>query len=469
MDMSELDGLAIDHFSAPRRSLRVAVVTETYPPEVNGVANTIREVVEGLQRRNHDIQLIRPRRNDGDAAGSGARFHEVLMRGVPIPRYSNLRMGVPSKRALVRLWSVRRPDVVHIATEGPLGWSALQAAMHLKLPMSSDFRTNFHAYSKHYGIGWLRKPIVAYLRKFHNRTHRTMVPTEALRRELEASGFRNLNVVGRGVDTHQFHPKHRSAELRARWGVAPNDLVVICVGRLAPEKNLDLLGAAFDRIRGSQPGARLVLVGDGPMRDELKSLRPGTVLAGQRTGNDLATHYASADLFLFPSLTETFGNVTVEALASGLPLVAFNYAAAAQLVRDDDNGCLVPLGDEAAFIDVAARLAADAPRRRWMGERACRSAAAAGWDGVVARFEAELLDAIRSGAVADGPLLQPARPSAARDRRGVGAGACTSAMLSQTAALKYSVIQVTSERQSSQRCETTQRLDTSSNPWATLR
>ena len=401
MDMSELDGLAIDHFPPARRSLRTAVVTETYPPEVNGVALTIREVVEGLQRRNHDVQLIRPRRNGDDAAGSSVRFHEVLMRGLPIPRYANLRMGVPSKRALVRLWSVRRPDVVHIATEGPLGWSALQAAIHLKLPVSSDFRTNFHAYSKHYGIGWLHKPIMAYLRKFHNRTQCTMVPTEALRRDLERGGFHKLSVVARGVDTHQFHPNRRSEALRRDWGAAADDLVVTCVGRLAPEKNLGVLSAAFEQILRAQPNAKLLLVGDGPLRDELKTRWPVAVLAGQRTGHDLAAHYASADLFLFPSVTETFGNVTIEAMASGLPVVAFNYAAAAQLIRDDDNGCLVPFGDDAAFIKVASRLAGDAPRRRWMGERARHGACDAGWDGIVARFESVLLNVIRDTALAE--------------------------------------------------------------------
>ena len=179
----EPTSLVIDNYPAAQRSLRIAFVTETYPPEVNGVAMTMARVVGGLHRRNHDVQLVRPRQDSRDEADRSVRFHEVLMRGLPIPRYPNLRMGAPSKRALVQLWSLRRPDVVHIATEGPLGWSALQAARHLKLPVSTDFRTNFHAYSRHYGIGWLHKPIMAYLRKFHNRAASTMVPTEALRRE----------------------------------------------------------------------------------------------------------------------------------------------------------------------------------------------------------------------------------------------------------------------------------------------
>ena len=141
--------IVVDDYPAQRRSLRIAVVTETYPPEVNGVARTIASVVEGLRAHNHDLQLIRPGQKKGERAIDGESFHEVLMRGLPIPRYPQLRMGLTSKRTLVKLWSTQRPDIVHIATEGPMGWSALQAAAHLKIPLCSDFRTNFHAYSKH--------------------------------------------------------------------------------------------------------------------------------------------------------------------------------------------------------------------------------------------------------------------------------------------------------------------------------
>jgi glycosyltransferase involved in cell wall biosynthesis len=175
------EGIVIDNYRAARKSLRIAFVSETYPPEVNGVAMTVARIVEGMHARNHDVQLIRPRQPRIDGANQYARYEEVLMRSLPIPRYPDLRMGVPSKRALVKLWSLHRPDVVHIATEGVLGWSALQAALHMKLPVCSDFRTNFHVYSAHYGLGWLRKPILAYLRKFHNLGRCTMVPTDALR------------------------------------------------------------------------------------------------------------------------------------------------------------------------------------------------------------------------------------------------------------------------------------------------
>jgi glycosyltransferase involved in cell wall biosynthesis len=386
-------GIVIDNFPAATRSLRIACVTETYPPEVNGVSLTVARMVEGLHERNHDVQLVRPRQDGTATPERGDRFHEVLLRGVPIPRYPSLRMGMPSKRTLVKLWTLQRPDVVHIATEGPLGWSALQAALHLKLPVCSDFRTNFHNYTQHYGIGWLRKSIIAYLRKFHNRTLCTMVPTENLRRELQAEGFQRLRVVTRGVDTRQFDPARRSAALRASWGANDDTLVVCCVGRLAREKNLEVLIDAFRHIERRVASARLVLVGAGPMEQELRSSFPDIVLAGQRRGDDLAAHYASADLFLFPSLTETFGNVTTEAMASGLPIVAFDYAAAAQLIEQDLHGVRVPFGDARAFAEAALELAFDPARRQRLGGAARHRALQLDWDAIVQRFE-EVLHAV---------------------------------------------------------------------------
>jgi glycosyltransferase involved in cell wall biosynthesis len=399
MTMPDAD-VIIDELPAARRSMHLAVVTETYPPEVNGVAMTVARLVDGLRDRGHDLQLIRPRQHKaeqadpadpadpGKDAGQGeASFHEVLMRGLPIPRYPQLKMGLPARRALVRRWAWQRPDLVHIATEGPLGWSALQAAAQLKLPVTSDFRTNFHAYSQHYGIGWLQKPIMAYLRKFHNRTQCTMVPTEALRRDLVAQGFEGVQVVARGVDAQQFSPEHRNAALRASWGAGTDTLVVACVGRLAPEKNLGLLASAFEAMRRARPDSLLLLVGDGPMRRELQARCPQAVFAGTRSGADLAAHYASADAFVFPSVTETFGNVTPEAMASGLPVVAYDYAAASKLIRHGDNGLLAPLHDSAAFIAQAIRLADDAGQARRLGQAARQTAMSQQWAGVIGQVE----------------------------------------------------------------------------------
>jgi glycosyltransferase involved in cell wall biosynthesis len=408
-----IDDLLIEDLPASRRCLRVAVVTETYPPEVNGVAMSMARVVAGLHARDHDVQLIRPRQSQAHAAQAGARFDEVLTAGWPIPLYPSMRLGVPSKRAIVRLWSLRRPDVVHIATEGPLGWSALHAARHLDLPVTTDYRTNFHAYGRHYKVGWLAGPIMGYLRKFHNRAQCTMVPTEALRAELAARGFERLTVVSRGVDTQLFDPRRRSAALRREWGAADDDLVVVCVGRLAPEKNLGVVLAAFEALRDALPGTRLVLVGEGPQRAELQARCPRAIFAGARRGEDLAAHFASADLFLFPSLTETFGNVTTEAMASGLPVVAFDSAAAGQLIRSGHNGMLVAGDKPIDFVRAALLAAGDDVRRSAWGAAARATVQSLDWSDVVARFESVLVRAIEPRQEHAGLALGPMRRQAA--------------------------------------------------------
>lgn len=392
-----------------QRPLRIAFVTETYPPEVNGVAMTLAELVRRLQARHHQIELIRPRQ-DHEKLGEPLQttessvsldgrpaIREVLVRGIRIPRYSQLRMGLPAKGALLRAWSTQRPDVVHIATEGPLGWSALQAARSLSLPVSTDFRTNFHAYSRHYGMRWLHKPIMGYLRQFHNLAHRTTVPTRTLMGELAACGFERLVVVARGIDAERFDPRHRCMALRQRWGLSPDDFAVLYVGRLAAEKNLELLAEAFEAIARVNPRARLILVGDGPMRSALQTRLPTAMFCGQQMGHDLARHYASADLFLFPSKTETFGNVTVEAMASGLPVVAFADGAALELIRPGQNGASVALDDDAGYVSAATRLAVDSDTCRALGAVARETALQLDWETIVDRFEVVIRSAAHGG------------------------------------------------------------------------
>jgi glycosyltransferase involved in cell wall biosynthesis len=301
--------------------------------------------------------------------------------------YKQLRMGLPAQGALQKLWLKQRPDLVHIATEGPLGWSASRAARKLKIPTSSDFRTNFHAYSQFYGFGWLKGAIVAYMRKFHNATHCTMVPTQGLMAELSKIGFDRLMVVPRGVDTENFSPAKRNEQLRQSWGATAETQVLLSVGRLAVEKNLDTVVRCFKSLQARGLPVKLVIVGDGPMRQALERSIPEAIFAGTRTGQDLAKHYASADLFIFPSLTETFGNVTIEAMASGLAVVAYDHAAAGQLIEHKRNGMVLAPNQEAQLFEAARQIVEDTALRTQVRVAARQTAVDRDWSSVIARTE----------------------------------------------------------------------------------
>ena len=386
--------------------MRVAMVSETFPPEVNGVARTVALVLGGLRRRGHEIQLVRPRQHAEDRGAAEDGFQELLLRGIPIPRYTQLRMGLPAKRALLRAWSQWRPDIVHIATEGPLGWSALAAARRLRLPVAADFHTNFHAYSAHYGVGLFSRAVAAYLRLFHNRADATMVPTAELAQSMREQRFERLHVVGRGVDANVFHPARRSAALRATWGASEETLVALCVSRFAPEKNFPLVLEAYAAMRRIRADACLVLVGDGPLLAELRGANLGCVIAGRLVNGALSAHYASADVFLFPSTTETFGNVTLEAMASGLGIVAYRYAAARQHLEHGRSALLAPPGDAAAFVALAERLARNPPLAAALGRAARADAESLTWERVVDDFEAVLRAAAqRAAAPREVPLV----------------------------------------------------------------
>jgi glycosyltransferase involved in cell wall biosynthesis len=367
--------------------LKIALVTETYPPEINGVAMTLGHLVEGLARRGHLVTVSRPRQHPADTPRADGLYREQLFPSVPIPGYAFLRLGLPVRGRLIRLWREERPDLVHIATEGPLGYSALLAARKLGLPVSSSFHTNFHSYSRHYGFAFLTRPALAYLRHFHNRTRITLSPTAELNESLTRDGFRDMRLMSRGVNTRVFSPAHRSESLRATLGAAPADLLVVHVSRLAAEKNYPLLFASFDAIRARRSDAKLVIVSDGPLRKKLSRQHPHARFTGFLERDALAAHYASADLFLYPSLTETFGNVTTESLASGLPVVAFDYAAAARFIKHGENGWLVPFGDHAAFIAAAVHVAGDSALRARLSPAARRTAEGISWDFVIDQLE----------------------------------------------------------------------------------
>jgi len=335
--------------------MRYAIVTETYPPEVNGVALTVQGLEQGLRARGHEVTLVRPRQ-DGDAADAGGT---LLVRGAALPRYPGLKFGLPATQKLVGQWSNATPDAIYIATEGPLGWSAQRAARKLGIPVATGFHTRFDAYMRDYGAAFLQQTALRWMRRFHNGGQATLVPTHELLGFLRANGFANPVRLPRAVDTLHFDPGQRDPSLRASWGLDDHDFAAIYVGRIAPEKNLALAVRAFRELQKSRPDARFVWVGDGPSRGQLARDNPDFIFCGVQRGEALARHFASGDLFVFPSHSETFGNVTLEAMASGVPTVAFDYGAAREYLRDGVHGAAVADGDDAGFLAAVVRIGTD--------------------------------------------------------------------------------------------------------------
>lgn len=388
-------------------AMRYAIVTETYPPEVNGVALTVASAVHGLRRRGHDVEVVRPAQHDeapGNAPG------ELRVRGCALPRYPGLRFGLPSGRRLLARWRDERPDAIYVATEGPLGWSALWAARRLGIPAATGLHTRFDQYMRSYGLGPLEGVALRWMRRFHARGAVTLVPTQELADMLRRRGFAHAERLPRTVDCTRFSPDARDAGLRRTWGLGPRDLAVMYFGRLAPEKNLDLAVRAYRSIAehwGGPGRVRMVWIGDGPERGALEAAHPDHVFCGIRTGASLARYVASCDLFLFPSTSETFGNVILEAMACGVATVAFDRGAAREHLRHGVEGACVE--DDATFVHEAVRIALDDDLRLRMGVAARAAMRALDSEATVVGYEQALSRIARDAVIPASRLAEAER------------------------------------------------------------
>ena len=368
--------------------MRVLIVSDTFAPDINGVARTLGQLSLGLLERGHDVEVVTT--NEGAGPADRPRRHVVV--SLPIPGYSALRVGLASLQWFASLFKSHRTEVLYVATETPLGIAAIWAAHRAHLPVVSGFHTNFHTYLQDYHLLGLQPVAEAILRAVHNHTSRTLAPSRQTAQMLRDMGVENVGVMGRGVDAEAFSPSYRDPLLRKQWGAGEGQPVAIHVGRLAAEKNLNLLEKAFHAFAEVHPDGACVVVGDGPCADWLRNRHPEWIFTGMRGGVDLARHYASADVFLFPSTSETFGNVVLEAMASGLLVVAYDYAAAHEHASEDSLAFLSPLGNEDTFLSQTRQAA-----RRWddsaLRQRAREKALSLGWDAMAALFECELLQA----------------------------------------------------------------------------
>jgi len=380
--------------------MKITIVTETYFPQVNGVSRTLSQLVRVLTESGDHVQLIHP---DYGFPAVGIEHYRVP--SVKIPFYQEIHVPLPPYRGVRR--AIRRfaPDLVHIATEATLGLSVLRYADRLGVPIVSSFHTNFDQYSSHYRVGWSSGLIWRYLRWFHNRTRETYVPSKATMADLRRRGFQRLVHWPRGVDAKEFRPgRPGRATVRRALGVRPEEIVIAYVGRIAAEKNIDYLADVFERVRRARSHVRPMIVGDGPARQALRErLGDHATFVGFRTGEELADHYAAADLFAFASRTETFGNVVLEAMASGLPVVALAAGGPAEILKDGVTGAaLAPDADPEAFTNALLELVDQPERRRQMAEQARAYALSQSWERVMGALRSRYLDVL--GRTGEAPL-----------------------------------------------------------------
>jgi glycosyltransferase involved in cell wall biosynthesis len=373
--------------------MRICLVSETFTPELNGVALTVASLLEQLLRLGHRVSIIRPRQLCDADAVTPRLYPQLLVRAIALPFYAGLQLGLASQKSLRAFLQENPPDAIYIATEGPLGRQVQRVARQMNICVVSGIHTRFDIFMRHYGLPWLSTLALIWMRRFHNRSRASLVATNELAMELRQKKFATVQIMQRAVDTQMFNPIYRSNSVRSTFGVTDNDVLAICVGRIAHEKNLALLIQAFVLARESQPNLRLLMVGDGPQLETLRATTTGISWVGALRGRALASAYASADFFALPSLSETFGNVTLEALACGLPVVAFDYAAAKQHVIHGHNGYLANPRNALEFTHFFAQLAGDLGVRKQMGEHA-RNAVAHLNPANVARELVELLDAL---------------------------------------------------------------------------
>jgi phosphatidylinositol alpha 1,6-mannosyltransferase len=356
--------------------MRVAIITESFPPDVNGVANSVVRVAEHLHSRGHEPLVVAPLPAVGRRAITGRLPYPVVrVPSVPMPGYPNFRLGLPTRRIAAALLG-HRAELVHLASPFLLGSIGARVAARLGLPAVAVYQTDVAAYARHYRLGWGERAAWRWLRRVHNGAERTLAPSSAAATTLLSNGIERVWLWRRGVDTVRFDPTHRSAALRR--ALAPNGEVLVgYVGRLAAEKRVDLLAPV-----ARQHGVRLVVVGSGPLERSLRAAMPDAVFLGERHGAQLGRIYASLDVFAHAGPFETFGQTVQEALASGLPVVAPTTGGPLDLVDPGRTGYLVPPEDAGALAEAVGILVANPALRLAFGRAARAEVAGRTWAAV---------------------------------------------------------------------------------------
>jgi phosphatidylinositol alpha 1,6-mannosyltransferase len=367
--------------------VRLALFSDTYPPQMNGVSRTLERLVAEARERGAAVRVF----TTTDPELQHDDPDEVRWKSVPFWAYPQVRLSAPRAMAARAALAEWKPSLVHVATEFGVGLAGRSAAKALRVPLVTSYHTSFSAYAEFYRLGALADMGWRYFRWFHSAAARTFTPTEAIRDEVQAHGFRNVGIWGRGVDGDRFSPTFRSMEWRRSLGIADDAMVVLYVGRIAKEKGLEYALHAMQELASESSNIRFVFVGDGPYDAELRAAAPAsTIFTGRLSGVPLSTAYASADVFLFPSVTDTFGNVLLEAMASGLVVISADAGNTRELVGTE-RGIIVAADAKGVIADALRTLNGDrathdairAKAGAWAAERTWRRV----WDGLFGEYQ----------------------------------------------------------------------------------
>lgn len=391
--------------------MRVAIVSDVLPPLIDGVTRTMTELARTLADRRMSYRFVSAMAPPDEPPWAD---RAQVVRSAPLVFYQGYRVGVPRKQELQGALDAFAPDVVHVVSPSFLGLQALRYAERRGLPAVASFHTDFAACLPFYGLGALEPFAWRLVRAFYNRFAATFAPSRHVAARLEAHGVRDVRIWPRGVDPTRFSPRFRSRALRR--AVAPDDVpILLYVGRLRREKNLDYLVAAAHELERRRVAFRLVLVGDGPLAPQLRASLPRAHFAGALRGEELSRWYASADLFVFPSRVETFGNVVLEAFASGVPVAAVAAGAVRELVAHGETGILADPADPIVFAAMVQDLVRDPTELARRSARALLASRSHRWSDVNGRLLADYAMIVGEPLASRAPSV-PRRPTTSRRR-----------------------------------------------------
>ncbi|RTE07025.1 glycosyltransferase family 4 protein [Paenibacillus whitsoniae] len=379
--------------------MRVALFTDTFLPDVNGVAKTLGRWTQFLEAKGVQIKVFAP-------ASLHAKDHDPFrverFYSIPLLLYPECRLAIPNPLQLRKTLHAFQPTLVHCATPFNLGLFGLHHARKYKTPLVASYHTHFDQYLSHYKIPWVEPTLWKYMQWFHHSCEKVYVPSQSTLHHLESKGMRNLEIWSRGVDTAQFHPNVERKSVLAAYGISSQSFVILYVGRLAPEKSVEVAIESFRSLPADiRKNSRLIIAGDGPSAALLREFcedEGDVTFTGFVQGRQLADLYAAADVLLFPSATETFGNVVLEAMASGTPVIGAAAGGVQDTIAHGQTGLLCPPGDVAAFTEALQRLYLSEADRHRLAAAGLAYAQRQSWDHIFSKLLASCEEVVQRSA-----------------------------------------------------------------------